>query len=516
MIKFAIGHDPTQEVYSLKPSNIDALAGVALLILVAMTRAYSYLLFHSLVELFSIVIAFTIFVIAWNSKQSMDNDFLPYLGIVYLFVGIIDLFHTLAYKGMGVFPGFDSNLPTQLWITARYFESTGLLISTAFLKRKLRSKLAFSLYASATSVALLSIFSGSFPACYIEGYGLTVFKVASEYIIVLVLAISMIRIYRLRSSFDRHVFLLVCSAIAITAFSELSFTLYVDVYGVLNMLGHILKLFSFYLIYLSVVKVGITTPHALLFRFTKENEERLKRAVEEKARGILKLQERLLEVERGAAFGEVTASVIHDIKSPMQALLNLVFMLRDSESIGRDEKLKGILDRIDQQISYLNDVTLELKQYARPMKPSISPLDLNELLRGVLMSIEIPSNIRAEINLPEGLPKILADPVFMQRTLHNVILNAIEAMPSGGILQVSAEKEGNQLVVNVSDTGVGIAPEDKEKIFSPSFTTKKGGTGLGLAISKRLLESIGGSIDFISEKGKGTTFRIRIPAADQA
>jgi signal transduction histidine kinase len=391
-----------------------------------------------------------------------------------------------------------------------------LLISTVFLKRKLRPALALALYASATSIALLSIFSRSFPVCYIEGYGLTVFKVASEYIIVLVLALSIIRIYRLRSLFDRHVLFLVSSSIAVTAFSELSFTLYLDVYGLFNMLGHILKLISFYLIYMSIVRVGITIPHALLFRATKENEERLQRIVEEKTRGILKLQERLLEIERGAAFGEVAASVIHDMKSPMQTLLNLVFMLRNSESVGRDEKLKGILDRIDQQISYLNNVTLELKQYAKPMKPSISPVDLNELLLGVLKSIEIPSNIKAEINLPEGLPRILADPIFMQRTFHNVILNAIEAMPGGGILRVSAEKEGNQLVVTVSDTGVGIAPEDKEKLFRPMFTTKKGGTGLGLAISKRLLESIGGSIDFTSEKGKGTTFRIRIPASDQA
>lgn len=83
-----------------------------MLTLITATRIYGYLLFHSIVELFSIVIAFTIFLIAWNSRESMDNDFLLYLGIVYFFVGSMDLFHTLAYKGMGVFPGFDSNLPT--------------------------------------------------------------------------------------------------------------------------------------------------------------------------------------------------------------------------------------------------------------------------------------------------------------------------------------------------------------------------------------------------------------------
>ncbi|MEN3007419.1 MAG: ATP-binding protein, partial [Candidatus Methanosuratincola petrocarbonis] len=96
----------------------------------------------------------------------------------------------------------------------------------------------------------------------------------------------------------------------------------------------------------------------------------------------------------------------------------------------------------------------------------------------------------------------------------NVILNAIEAMPAGGVLRISANKEGNQVVVSISDTGTGIAPENKDKLFRPFFTTKKGGTGLGLAINKRLLESMGGSIDFTTELGKGTTFRMRIPASD--
>lgn len=389
-----------------------------------------------------------------------------------------------------------------------------MFISTLFLRRRVRPFPVLSIYAAASSIALLSVFSGLFPDCYIEGSGLTVFKIASEYIIVSILAFSLIRMYQMRSSLERYVFLLVCSAIVLTAFSELSFTLYIDVYGAFNMLGHLLKLVSFYLIYLSVVRTGIAVPHALLFRATKDSEDRLRRVVEEKTRELLRLQERFLEVERGAAFGEIAASVIHDMKTPMQALLNLVFMLRESDAVGRDEKLKAILDRIEQQISYINRVTLELKSFAKPMKPSIAPVELDTLLRGALTSNEIPRTIRTEVNLPDGLPKILVDPVFMQRVLVNLILNAIEAMPNGGLLQVSAYKEGNQVVVNVADTGIGIDPENRDRIFRPMFTTKKGGTGLGLAISKRLLESIGGSIDFASEPGKGTTFRLRIPASE--
>ncbi|MDI9644526.1 MAG: MASE3 domain-containing protein [Candidatus Verstraetearchaeota archaeon] len=480
--------------------------------LITATRIYGYLLFHSLVELFSVVIAFSIFLIAWNSRDSMDNHFLLYLGIVYFFVGMIDLLHTLAYKGMGVFYSFDSNLPTQLWIAARYLESSGLLISSFFVKRRLNPVVAFLIYAAASSLMLLAIFMGAFPDCYVEGQGLTSFKIASEYVITLILCLSIARFYQQREALDRSILLLVYAAISLTAISELSFTLYTDVYGAFNMLGHLLKLISFYLICISIVQVGITTPHALLFRATKENEERLQQAVEQKRLELSKLQERLLEIERSATFGEVASSVIHDIRTPLQALLNLVFMLKESDAV-KDEKLRSILDRINFQIAFLNGVTMELKSFARPMNPSIVPVDLNALIRERLTSIQIPGNIRLEANLPEA-QKVLADPFYLQRILTNLFVNAIEAMPDGGTLEVSARREDGYVVVEVTDTGVGIPPENRSRIFTPMFTTKKEGTGLGLAISMRLLKSMGGTMDFTSEPGKGTTFYMRLPAAD--
>src|SRR5512137_1500118 len=90
---------------------------------VFLTSLYSYILFHSLTEIFSIVIGCSIFILAWNSRRRLDNDFLLFLGIAYLFVSGLDLIHTLAYKGMGVFPGYDTNLSTQLWIVARYIQA---------------------------------------------------------------------------------------------------------------------------------------------------------------------------------------------------------------------------------------------------------------------------------------------------------------------------------------------------------------------------------------------------------
>ena len=141
-----------------------------------------YLVFHSSVEIFSIVIAFGIFVIASNTREYQDNDYFLFIGIAYLFIAIIDGLHTLAYKGMGVFPVVGSNLATQLWISARYLQSITLLVSPLFLKRKGKVMGIFLAYFIATALLLSSIFFWKvFPVCYVEGVGLTTFKILSEY-----------------------------------------------------------------------------------------------------------------------------------------------------------------------------------------------------------------------------------------------------------------------------------------------------------------------------------------------
>jgi hypothetical protein len=112
------------------------LAWMLILFGLYLTSLYSYLLFHSTAEIFSIVVACSVFMVAWNSRRFLDNNYLLFLGIAYLFVALLDLMHTLAYTGMGVFPGYATNLPTELWIAARYVESLSLLIAPFLLKRR--------------------------------------------------------------------------------------------------------------------------------------------------------------------------------------------------------------------------------------------------------------------------------------------------------------------------------------------------------------------------------------------
>ena len=273
-----------------------------------LTSLYSYLLFHSLAEIFSIVVACGIFMVAWNSRQFLDNNYLLFIGIAYLFVGGLDLLHTLAYKGMGVFQGYGANLPTQLWIAARYIESFSLLIAPLVLGRKLRSSFVLMGYLLAVVILLASIFHWRiFPDCFVEGVGLTPFKKISEYIICFILISSIALLVRKQKEFDRVILRFLVASILLTIVAELAFTSYISVYGIANLFGHLCKIISFYLIYKAIIETGLTKPYDVLFRNLKQSEEALRgketvlrkssfeleRRVEERTAELLKTNEQL-------------------------------------------------------------------------------------------------------------------------------------------------------------------------------------------------------------------------------
>jgi len=251
--------------------------GGAILCLLYLTSIHNYLLFHSLVEIFSILVAWGIFIIAWNSRRFVTNNYLLMIGVAYLFIGFLDLLHTLSYKGMGVFTGYGANLPTQLWILARYVESISLLIAPLFLTRKVKATALLLGYLVTTVLLLMTIFYWNiFPTCYIEGTGLTTFKKLSEYVISFILVFSIIFIAKKRNAFDTTIYKLVVTSIIITIGSELAFTFYLSVYGISNFVGHFLKLVSFYLIYEAIIKTGFLKPYNLLFKDLKKTESNLR------------------------------------------------------------------------------------------------------------------------------------------------------------------------------------------------------------------------------------------------
>lgn len=234
----------------------------------------NYLLFHAIVECFSIIVACGIFMIAWNSRRFQENGFFLCLGVASLCVAGVDFLHTLSYKNMGVFPDAGANLPTQLWIVGRYLEAAGLVLAPFFVARRPSAGPLLGGFLVLGTALVATVFRGLFPDCYRSPEGLTAFKVGSEYLVCLLLAGSLALVRRRRKAFDpdslRLLGLAVCALIA----AELSFTLYTDVFGFFNMAGHLFKVLGFYFIYRGVVEAGLSRPFDLLFRELKQSEAR--------------------------------------------------------------------------------------------------------------------------------------------------------------------------------------------------------------------------------------------------
>ncbi len=256
---------------------------------------YNYNLFHSLADGVSIVIAACVFMIIWNSRRLVDNDYFLYIGIAFLFFAFLDLLHVLGNKNMGVFPEY-GNLGPTFYIASRYVLSISLLIAPLFIKRKLNTTLMFAVYSLATSLILLSIFHWQiFPACIVEGVGLTPFKVVSDYIICLILlgAVGLLLINR--RSFDSRVLRIIVSSIILSIATGLTFTLYTDPFGITNTVGHLFQIASFYLVYLAFIETSLTKPQEILFRKLKQNEEKLTKNVKQLDHANVGLKQEIAE-----------------------------------------------------------------------------------------------------------------------------------------------------------------------------------------------------------------------------
>ena len=251
---------------ALAPGFSRAISGrwhvpaVLALVLIALSF-YSYLLFHTLLELLAVLVAAAAFVVTWHTYRSTRNHYLMVLGCGYLWVGALDLVHTLAYRGMNLLPSvLASNEPTQLWIAARYSEALLLAAAPLCVSRPLRRGLLFALFGSISATVLALIMSGRFPDCFVEGKGLTPFKIYSEYVIVAIFIAAMAHLWSRRAALDPRIVMGILLANAFTIAAELSFTQYASVYGPANLVGHVFKLFAFWMIYSVLVEFAFRTP----------------------------------------------------------------------------------------------------------------------------------------------------------------------------------------------------------------------------------------------------------------
>jgi len=220
--------------------------------------------------------------------------------------------------------------------------------------------------------------------------------------------------------------------------------------------------------------------------------------------------------ERLAALGRITAGVAHEVKNPLNSMRLWLENLKESLPAEADGASRQAVQVLDKEIDRLDAVVKRFLDFTRPMDIRLEATQLAELLREVLEVAQPQlqkSNIQLAQLLPIDVPEVYVDRALLKQAVLNLVLNAAEAMPSGGQLRLVLSRRGEAAEITVGDTGKGIPLENRQKIFQLFFTTRPGGSGIGLASTFRIVQLLNGSIDFTSEVGRGTTFRIELPLA---
>jgi two-component system NtrC family sensor kinase len=242
----------------------------------------------------------------------------------------------------------------------------------------------------------------------------------------------------------------------------------------------------------------------------------LEEKVEERSQQLRKIQASLMQSEKLASLGRLASGVAHEINSPLTGILTFSHLLM--RKLKDNPELQKELELIVRETTRVSTIVRGLLDFARESKPQKRPCNINELILHTLSLVERQSvfqNIRIVKNLDPQVPIILLDANQIQQVFMNILLNAADAMATGGSLTISSSPvPGDSFVrVNFSDTGCGIPEENLNRIFDPFFTTKadKKGTGLGLAVSYGIIDRHRGRIEVQSEIDRGTTFTIQLP-----
>jgi two-component system sensor histidine kinase PilS (NtrC family) len=231
---------------------------------------------------------------------------------------------------------------------------------------------------------------------------------------------------------------------------------------------------------------------------------------------LRQMEQAVARAERLAGIGRLAANIAHEIRNPLASISGSVEVLKRLS--GADAETCNLVDIAVREVDRVNALISNLLDYARPRTEDRQRLDLGEMVAEITKIFEQERRTREvhlQLHAQTGV-WVEAASGQMQQVLWNLLRNAVDAMPEGGTIYLSTAKKNatrSEAILTVRDTGVGIAREDLEHIFEPFFSKKTGGTGLGLATTARIVEEHGGTIDVLSQPGKGTTFTVRMPAA---
>ncbi len=250
--------------------------------------------------------------------------------------------------------------------------------------------------------------------------------------------------------------------------------------------------------------------NARLYQDAQASNERLSAALQE----LRQTQEQLVQAERLAAVGRLAASVAHELRNPLMVMRSALFFLDRLVATGNPapaEVVRRQIGKLDAEIDRQGKIINDLLFFSRNRPRTLADVAINALLQETIMRIPRAESIAVQVDLDPTLDTIRADADQVQQVFVNLISNAVQAMREGGVLRVSSRRDGFFATMQVSDTGVGIAPENLRRLFEPFFTTKENGIGLGLAVTRSIVEGHRGKISVESQEGRGTTFTVSLP-----
>jgi len=230
-----------------------------------------------------------------------------------------------------------------------------------------------------------------------------------------------------------------------------------------------------------------------------------------------RLRARLTQAERLAAVGELATGLAHEIRNPLAAILNATTLLEQEETLTPDERV-SILEAVKQEARRLNTTLSDFLLFARPRELKRQTGDIRQVVEHVAGLLQEertrPDGIQVDVRVDPAIPAFAFDPDQLTQVLWNIARNGVEAMDGHGRLILDVARRNGEVLIAVADTGPGIPPEERWRIFQPFFSKKPGGTGLGLAIAQRIISAHGGRIDLESLPGQGSRFTICLPVGE--
>ena len=250
------------------------------LVILYLVSLKNYLIFHSLAEIFSIIIGGAIFLVVWNARSFIDDNFLIITGTGILFVVIMDLIYTLAYEGVSVFRNPTMDAASQLWIVARYMQSLLFIAAVLLMNHRINKWFLLITFSSVNLLIYGSIFLWDFfPVCYVEGQGFTLFKIINEYLIIAFFLVTMWVFYSIRTKFNPKMYRLFQTFFLLSILSELCFTYYLNTFIFVNFIGYVTKIYAFYALYSAFVSEAYIEPYRKVEVISGQNIHRLKVAI---------------------------------------------------------------------------------------------------------------------------------------------------------------------------------------------------------------------------------------------